>query len=488
MRILYYDIDTLRPDHLGCYGYHRDTSPNIDRVAREGTTFTNFYASDAPCLPSRAALFLGRHGIHTGVVDHGGTSADPYIVGPRRPFRLGPRHDTWTMALRRCGLYTASVSPYAERHSAWWFYHGFREMHNPGKGGAERADEVVPTALEWLDRHGADDDWFLHVNVWDPHTPYRTPAEFGNPFEGQPLPDWMDEERIRRDRLGFGPHSAREPQGFGPGNGRFPLPDEIEGLDNFRTWIDGYDRGIRYADHHLGMILEALERQGILHETAVIISSDHAENQGELNVYGDHQTADHVTSRVPLIVRWPGKTGGRVNRDLHYNLDLAPTIVRMLGGDPPPLWDGRSFGPALDGAEGTGRGFLVVSQCAWSCQRSVRFGPWIVIRTYHTGMKDFPPVMLFNLEDDPHETRDLAEEKPDVVDRGLALLERWQADMMATSESRIDPLWTTMDEGGPYHTRGQLEPYCRRLRETGRAQHAEWLEQTDGGYLVGRRS
>jgi len=57
-------------------------------------------------------------------------------------------------------------------------------MINPGKGGLERADEVVPAAIDWIERNGARDGWFLHVNVWDPHTPYRTPMEYGNPFDG----------------------------------------------------------------------------------------------------------------------------------------------------------------------------------------------------------------------------------------------------------------------------------------------------------------
>ncbi|MHC4481130.1 MAG: sulfatase-like hydrolase/transferase, partial [Planctomycetota bacterium] len=211
MRILYYDIDTLRPDHLGCYGYGRDTSPNIDRIAAEGTLFTNYYTTDAPCLPSRAALFLGRFGIHTGIVGHGGTAADPHLIGRERRFRFGQQWDSWIAALRRCGFYTVSVSPFAERHSAWWFYHGWREMHNPGKGGMERADEVVPIALDWIERHGEEDDWSLHVNVWDPHTPYRTPDRYGNPFEGEPIPDWITQERIEEHRRSFGPHGAREP-------------------------------------------------------------------------------------------------------------------------------------------------------------------------------------------------------------------------------------------------------------------------------------
>ncbi len=67
MRIIYFDIDTPRPDHLGCYRYHRNTSLNIDKVANEGSIFTNCYASDAPCLPSRASLFTGRFRIHTGI-------------------------------------------------------------------------------------------------------------------------------------------------------------------------------------------------------------------------------------------------------------------------------------------------------------------------------------------------------------------------------------------------------------------------------------
>jgi len=83
MRLLYIDIDTLRADHLGCYGYHRATSPNIDAIAARALVFESIYASDVPCLPSRTALLTGRFGIHNGVVNHGGTDADPAIDGDR---------------------------------------------------------------------------------------------------------------------------------------------------------------------------------------------------------------------------------------------------------------------------------------------------------------------------------------------------------------------------------------------------------------------
>jgi choline-sulfatase len=211
MRVLFIDIDTLRADHLGCYGYHRNTSPNIDRIAEDAVRFENNYVTDAPCLPSRSALWSGRFGFRNGVVGHMGSSADPFNDGCPRGFRDSYDATSWMSSLRRAGLYTVTVSPFGERHSAWEWYAGYREMYNSGKGGLERAEEVMPTAIDWVERNAQKDDWFLHVNVWDPHTPYRTPMEYGNPFEDDPLPAWMTEEMRQKAWDSFGPHSAQEP-------------------------------------------------------------------------------------------------------------------------------------------------------------------------------------------------------------------------------------------------------------------------------------
>lgn len=481
MRILYLDVDTLRPDHLSCYGYHRKTSPNIDHIASEGVRFDNFYVSDAPCLPSRSALFSGQFGIHTGVVNHGGTAADPFIQGESRGFKTDAYHTSWMSVLRRAGFRTVSVSPFAERHSAWWFCSGFNEMYNTGKSGVERAHEIAPIALEWLNRNAEQDNWFLQVNFWDPHTPYTTPSEYGNPFEGDPPPSWHTEEILKKNWEGYGPHSAREPISWGGERAPHPrVPTEIRSIQDYRRWVDGYDLGIRYMDDHFGKILDVLRQKGVLEDTVIIISSDHGENQGELNIYGDHHTADHITSRVPLIIRWSGMQAGNVDKELHYNLDLPPTIAEMIGAPVPEIWDGKSFASTLRTGQPHGRDFLVVSQCAWSCQRSVRFEDWILIRSYHDGLKDFPPIMLFNVREDPHETRNVADLHPEVVDRGLALLHEWTAEMMSSSSQSVDPLWTVMREGGPLHTRGCLDAYCQRLRETGRANHAEALMARHG--------
>jgi arylsulfatase A-like enzyme len=307
VRLLYIDIDSLRLDHLGCYGYLRNTSPNIDQLAHESVRFTNDYVSDVPCLPSRTALWSGRQ-----------------------------------------------------------------------------------------------ENWFLHVNLWDPHTPFRTPAAFGNPFAGEPLPDWFSEEMWQRAWNGFGPHSPQEPNWlWGKVNARFPRQlDAIDSMEAVRQWVDGYDTGIRYADEWLGKIITKLKEMGIYDETIIVISADHGENIGELNVWGDHQTADHITCNVPLIIRYPGLSQtARVDTALHYHFDWAATVIELLGGTVPGNWDGVSFAAALRQGKQAGRDFVVTSQGAWACQCGVRFAhdgrDYLCLRTYTSSVSTPPdePIM-----------------------------------------------------------------------------------------------
>ncbi|MCF7855472.1 MAG: sulfatase-like hydrolase/transferase [Candidatus Pacebacteria bacterium] len=483
MRILYIDIDTLRPDHLGCYGYHRNTSPNIDRLAMEGVRFDNCYVSDSPCLPSRAALYSGKCGIRNGAINHGGAAADPVIESATRGFKT--LEDNFVVRLREAGMYPVTVSPFGERHSSFWFYNGFREMYNPGRSGAETADEVIPAALEWLDRKGTTANWYLHVNVWDPHTPYRVPKNIPNPFENEPPPGWMTEEIRRTTWDTYGPGSAQEPGGDFLGTHtaeQMGAAKQIDSMAAYKSWIDGYDHGIHYADQHVGQLLAKLEQLNVLHDTMIIVSSDHGENFGELAVYGDHQTADHITNRVPLIIRHPKGLGGRgrVDRALHYQFDFAATVLDMLGQDSPESWDAESFLRSLECEREGGRNFLVVSNCAWSCQRAVRWDRYILIRTYHSGLHNWPDVMLFDVENDPHELTNLASERPELVHQGLAKLESWVTDEMRRSTEAVDPLWAVMREGGPFHANfgsPSYATYSQRLRDTGREQYADDLEQ-----------
>ncbi|MGQ7890361.1 sulfatase family protein [Paenibacillus sp. WC2504] len=472
MRILLLDLDSTRPDHLGCYGYQRNTSPNIDKIAEEGVRFSNYYTSDAPCFPSRTALMTGRFGIHNGVVGHGGTAADVRHEGEDRQFRSRLTSECFPALFRSAGMKTALISPFGERHSAWTFYAGFNEIHNTGKGGMESAEEVTPLVLNWIQQNAKQDDWFLYVNYWDPHTPYRAPEEFGNPFANDPLPEWITDEVLKEHTTRkVGPHSAREISMFdNKTNPKFPRhPGDFTDRDGLRRVIDGYDCGIRHMDDHIGMLFGELERQGVMEDLVVIITADHGENMGELGIYGEHGTADQGTCRIPMIIRWPGMMKNHLDEGLHYHLDILPTIAELLGKSPAPSWDGTSFAAALQTGEACGRDYLVVSQCAHVCQRSVRFGDYLYVRTYHDGYHLFDKEMLFNLKEDPHEQHNLAQSERDLCKDAVYYLNEWHDEMMDSMEFDNDPLWTVMKEGGPYHAKGHLQDYVSWLEQTGRA-------------------
>ena len=494
MRILYIDIDSLRPDHLGCYGYHRNTSPNIDLIAKEGVKFTNYYATDTPCLPSRTAFFGGNFGYKTGVVNHGGEFSD---LAPRKSilsqnYKGGLRGEyaftSLGKVLRDAKFYTASISPFPERHTAYQVWFGFTEMYDTGKGGLENADEVYPVVKKWLENNGQKDNWFLHVNMWDPHTPYDTPKEFGNPFKDEPIEDWITQDLIDKQRKSFGPHGAMEVPGYNNNLGDLYTMGvgEIKNVKDAKEQIDAYDTGINYADFYLSKVFKYLKEMNLWDDTVIIISADHGENQGELNVWGDHQTADHITNRIPLIVKWPGITDNNKNKTIDkkfYNLDLTSTISQIVTSSQPERWDGLSFLENLkDKESNNGRDYLVLSHGAWSCQRSVRWDNWLLIRTYDTGLKEFSKYMLFDISKDPHELKNLADDNIGLVAHGMYLIDKWIEENLHEAD-RGDPLLGVIREGGPHHANiysKHWENYLQRLEKTNREDHAKKLRVFKG--------
>jgi arylsulfatase A-like enzyme len=477
------DLDTLRPDHLHCYGYPRQTSPVLDSVCADSLRFDNYHCSDAPCLPSRAALLTGMFGIHSGVVNHGGLAADLRPWGIDRDFHDPQLKNGLFFLFRRMGIRTATISSFAERHSSYWFNAGFNEVINiVGKEGAERADEVLPHALDWLEKNGASDNWFLHVNLWDPHGPYRAPVEFGNPFEKDPLPSWLNDRVIAEHLKHVGPHSLNELSMY-TDNALPDMPRYIGRAQNpaeVKQVIDGYDCGLRYMDDQIGRIISWLKERDLYKELIIIVTSDHGENLGELGIYSEHATADEITTRIPMLIKWPGmKTG--IDRGFHYNLDLLPTLAELFSLPVNPCWDGASYSETLCTGKDTGRPYLVLSQCAHVCQRSVRFGDYLYIRSYHDGYHLFPDEMLFNIKEDFHEQHNLALTRPEFCAEACRYLVEWQGEMMMKARSDIDPLWTVIHEGGPYHAKGNLAAYYERLKKTGRGAGAEELRHRHPG-------
>jgi len=495
MRIVYLDIDALTPSHLSCYGYPRQTSPTIDQIAREGVRCTNYYTPDAPCLPSRTAFYSGRFGIQTGVVGHGGTAAEPKRQGPDRHFQDWIGIEGLARRLQFAGYYTAMISPFGQRHSAHWFYAGFHEIHNTGQGGMESAEVVMPVVNRWLDANAANDHWYLHINLWDPHTPYRVPTSYGNPFKDAPLPDWLTDKTLAKHIHKTGPHSATDLGMYGDAaNPKFPrVPARISDRATLKQYFDGYDTAVRYVDDQIRCIIDKLKSAGVYDDTLIVISADHGENLGELGIYGEHGTADHATCNIPMIIKGPGVAAGAVDHGLHYNIDWAPTLMDLLQREKPPLWDGQSFASVLASGQGSSQAQLVISQCCHVCQRSVRWNTpdshqWLYMRTYHDGFHLFPREMLYDLAVDPHEQNDLAPTHPQECREGAWRLSNWhdaQMQKMAqTASDSTDPLWTVIREGGPFHapvaarqSHPGLARYLERLENTGRADGAAMLRE-----------
>ena len=153
------------------------------------------------------------------------------------------------------------------------------------------------------------------------------------------------------------------------------------------------------------------------------------------------------------------------------------TVLELFGAEVPERWDGRSFAAALSSGSPAGRDHLVLSHAAWTAQRSVRFDRWLCIRSYFDAFHGYPGVMLFDLEADPHEEHDLAEDHPELVTHALGVMAEWGADALGRSPTGVDPLWTVLHEGGPWHARIDTTWYLERLRTTGRSAWADYFAE-----------
>jgi arylsulfatase A-like enzyme len=449
MRIIYFDIDCLRPDHLGCYGYDRPTSSNIDKIASNGVRFDHYYCSSSPCMPSRTAWSSGRFGIRNGVCSNLGAGADFHIKlsdygGPH------PENEMLMRQLRQySGLHTVSFSTFADRHSAYYFMCGFSEFHTPNlKGGMETADEVNPMIMRWLEANQSRDDYFLHINYWDAHRPYRIDPDWDpNGIKSTPVTQaWPDKDTIDDHQKISGPFTANGQ--FKNDTSPYPLmPGSIKNREDFEKMITGYDLSIAYIDEHIGQIIAFLERTGQIENTAIIISSDHGDAFGEHGIYSDHVCADECIHRIPLIINWPGITErARTCEDLIYNVDLPPTLCDILDVPAPADWDGLSFRAALEGRPFEGREYLVWDHGLYAIQRAVRTRDHLMIRTYDDFGYSINPIELYKINEDPYQQKNIAAQHPDIVEHCMNLMEKWIFDQGQKEPNVIDPLFATLKE------------------------------------------
>lgn len=414
MKIVIIDIDTLRPDRLGAYGCNRGTSPHIDKLAREGVRFTRSYTSNSPCVPARAAMISGRHGLNNGIITHPGLGA--WLSD--KAFGNGSL-GLMTRPLQKLKMKCASVSSFYKHDHGMetgWFAYAFDERFDPNpfrKCQMDSATDVNAVALPWIQKN-KNEDFLIHIHYWEPHTPYDLPKEKHEKFLNNP-PWNYPTQKMKED------HISRF---YAQGADRFGIKT-VKGLDDF---MNTYDAQIFEADLHVGQIISSLEQNGILDETLVILTSDHGEQFGEQGMYGEHAAAVEPDLLVPLIIRYPKKVkAGNVIDALVYSQDIIPTIWEIAGAASNDT-DFQSLMPLIKGEVDSIHPFLVCDHGLYTSTRAVIQKEWKLLLTYtpgYFGYQLYPPLSLYNLSFDPHEAKDIAKENPEVVKDLLNNLQGW---------------------------------------------------------------
>jgi len=356
LNIILFTIDTLRADHLECYGYDKVETPHINRLADEGVLFEHNVAQVPLTLPSHSSILTGTYPLHHGVRDNTG-------------FYLEKDHTTLAEALKDKGYSTAAFVAAFVLDSRWGLDQGFdyyfdhfdlTKYKRPSLDAVQRrGDEVLAESRKWLDERG-NEKFFAWIHLYDPHTPYDPPEPYKTRFKGRPY-----------------------------------------GL---------YDGEIAYTDQLIGEFLDYLEEKKRLENTLVIFTADHGESLGE------HLESAHgffiydAAVRVPLIIRFPDKIfqGKRIPNQVR-SVDIMPTVLHILGDDPHPGIQGRSVLPLILGKNeeperpAYSETYWPRYHYGWSELKALRKGQYKFI--------DAPKPELYDLSDDPGEVDNLVDKK-----------------------------------------------------------------------------
>lgn len=334
--LIFISIDTLRPDHLGCYGYSRETSPTIDALAARGVVFDKAFAQASWTIPSHMSMFTSMYP-HTHQVDRQAASLPESIP-------------TVTGALREGGYSTSGFASWLFLSERFGFGRGFdryevlkatRDPENPRlriSPDAGTLVELVSGSFVSEGTPGLDKEspFFLFLHFFDPHLDYEPPLADAQLFDPQ----------IENTDLG----SYVFLQDYVKGTNRNMEPIPADACEEVRALYDGE---IRHTDRQLGILLAEMELAGLLENTIIVLTSDHGEEFFEHGSMEGHQwTLYDEVLHVPLIVVFPdGRDAGRRIDTLVQSIDLAPTMLDFAGVPQPEVFQGRSLVRLLDGTE-----------------------------------------------------------------------------------------------------------------------------------------
>ncbi|MCX7973702.1 MAG: sulfatase [Candidatus Aminicenantes bacterium] len=330
--IILISLDTLRADHLSCYGYERLTSPAIDRLASEGAIFTQATSTSNWTLPAHVSLFTSTYSPHHGVM-----AADDRI--PNHVISLAE-------ILSRNGFFCGAITGGGFVSPKYGFDRGF-DYYNEAEGSVDSinsAELVFRAAKEWIEKN-QDKDFFLFLHTYQIHSPYASPEPYRQTF----LSAQTVFEEIHLERY------------LGGKGAIFRSLSEAER----RNIIDLYDNEIRYTDEALiGPLLNWLKEKGLFDRLMIILTSDHGEEFYDHGawVHGAHLYQESI--RIPLIIKFPHNwyQGERIDQIVRIT-DIAPTILEVLGWKKsiPDNWHGQSLLPILEKKEKNNRNFLADS-------------------------------------------------------------------------------------------------------------------------------
>lgn len=431
--ILFIMADQQRHDYLGyakTKGLEALQTPHIDSIAARGLRFTHCCTNSPICAPARIALACGLQPHKVGALDNMAYLPADVTTYYRRlrdaGYRVGhvgkidlakpdpyngrdgdrPCNYTWgftdpheTEGKMHAGKSPTPLGPYGLWLEQRGLYQTFVQDYKARKKSFDRsiADSALPTdafedsyiaeyAAKWLREVNDDFPWHYFVNFVGPHDPFDPPTEYADLYRDRPMP-----ARIPVDLTGKSRRAAH---------------CVVEATDIERTAAQRqYCGSIHAIDVGVGKILAALKERGQLENTYIIFSSDHGEMLGDFGMYTKHVPYESAL-RVPLVVAGPGIAAGAVNSSLVELIDLNPTICDLAGLPPQEGIDARSLGPVLRGERQTHRDDIVAIERPY---RLIRTNRWKYVETYNDTAE------LYDLQADPQERRNVAEQYPDEV-------------------------------------------------------------------------
>jgi arylsulfatase len=305
-------LDTTRVDHLSCYGYERETTPNLDAFAARAVRFDRAWSTSSWTLPAHASLFTGKYPSRHGAdYDPRGSAVLGDVIGlpVARHVRAGKlADDNTTLAelMSERGYLTGAFVAGPWLHRSFGLLQGFAHKDDAvSTFGGRPAAEITTAALGWLEGIEPEQPYFLFANYFDPHAPYEPVGRYPEfPRATEPLD--YDYTALMRGTAELG-EDARA------------------------VLRDRYDAEIRDMDHQLGVLLDAVRARPGGDRALVIITADHGEALGEEGRLGHGFWLNEELTRIPLLVRYPGdRDGGSRSEEPMQLTDVLPLLAREL--------------------------------------------------------------------------------------------------------------------------------------------------------------